>query len=86
MRRNPTLASASNALTPRADVLARRILCPNYLATDGRPLAACSMSSLRGATAEAMLFALRSRWLELKDNRGVCLTAERKRLAIRQAN
>jgi hypothetical protein len=87
MRRNPTsLVSASNALAPRADALARRILLSIYLATDGRPLAECRMSSLHGATAEAMLFALRSRWLELKDNCGVCLTAEGRRLAIRQAN
>jgi hypothetical protein len=87
MRRNPaSVVSTSNALTPRADASARRILLSVYLATDGRPLAACRMSNLHGATAEAMLFALRSRWLELKDNCGVCLTAEGRRLAIVQAN
>ena len=87
MRRNPTsLVSASSAFTPRADALARRILLSVYLATDGRPLAECRMSSLPQATAEAMLYALRSHWLELKDNCDVCLTAEGRRLAIVQAN
>jgi hypothetical protein len=87
MRRNPTsLVFASNAFTPSADALARCILLSVYLATDGRPSAPCRMSSLPGATAEALLYAVRSHWLELKDNRGVCLTAEGRRLAIRQAN
>jgi hypothetical protein len=86
MRRNPTsLVFASNAFTPSADALARCILLSVYLATDGRPSAPCRMSSLPGATAEAIV-RRRSHWLELKDNRGVCLTAEGRRLAIRQAN
>jgi len=87
LRRNPTsLVSARNAFTPRADAPARDIVLAIYLATDGRPLAACRMFSLTGATAEVLLYALRSHWLELKDNRGLCLTAEGRRLAIRQAN
>jgi len=87
MRRNPTsLVSASNAFKPRADALARHMLLSVYLATDGRPLAACRLSSLPGAAAETMAYAIRSRWLELKDNCGVCLTEEGRRLAIRQAN
>ena len=87
LRRSPTsLVSARNVFTPRADALARNIVLSVYLTTDGRNLAVCSMSDLPEATATALLHAIRSRWLELKDNRGVCLTAEGRRLALRQAN
>ena len=57
-----------------------------YLTTNGRPLAVCRISDLPEATATALMHAIQSRWLELKDNRGVCLTAEGRRLALRQAN
>jgi hypothetical protein len=87
LRRSPTsLDSARNAFTPRADALARIIVLSVYLTTNGRPLAVCRISDLPEATATALMHAIQGRWLELKDNRGVCLTAEGRRLALRQAN
>ena len=80
------LGFCEKAFTPRADALARIIVLSVYLTTNGRPLAVCRISDLPEATATALMHAIQSRWLELKDNRGVCLTAEGRRLALRQAN
>ena len=86
MRRNPSsLVSARRAFTPRTDALARNLVLAIFLATDGHPPAACGMSGLSGATAEVLLYAYRSHWLELWGT-GVCLTSEGRRLAIKQAN
>ena len=65
--------------------IARHILLSIFLETDGFQQAACRLSNLPEATAPAMMYALRSRWLELKGI-GVCLTNEGRRLAIKQAN
>lgn len=86
VRRNQiSLVSARTASTPRTDALARNMVLAIFLATDGRPLVACGMSSLPGVTAEVLLYAHRSRWLELRSV-GVCLTPEGRRVAIQQAN
>jgi hypothetical protein len=65
--------------------LARHILLAIFLDTDGFHGAACRLSHLPEATAPAMMYALRSHWLELKGI-GVCLTPEGRRVAIEQAN
>jgi hypothetical protein len=70
---------------PATTALARHILQSIFLETDGCYLAACRLSSLPEATAPAMVYALRCRWLELRGV-GVCLTAEGRRLVIKQAN
>jgi hypothetical protein len=70
---------------PETAALARRILLSIFLETDGFHLAACRLSNLPEATAPAMMYALRNRWLELRSV-GVCLTPEGRRLAIKQAN
>ena len=46
-----------------------------FLETDGFHLAACRLANLAEATAPAMVYALRSHWLELRGG-GVCLTPE----------
>jgi hypothetical protein len=71
---------------PETVALARQILRSIYLVTEGRQLAACRLSSIPGATAAAVLYAVRNHWLELKGNSSVCLTDEGRRLAIEQAN
>jgi hypothetical protein len=43
------------------------------------------LSNLPEATAPAMMYALRSHWLELKGT-GVCLTDEGRQLPIKQTN
>jgi hypothetical protein len=70
---------------PETAALARHILLSLFLATDGFHPAACRLSNLPEATAPAMMYALRSHWLELKGI-GVCLTDEGRRLAIKQAH
>jgi hypothetical protein len=75
----------NSTATPETIALARHILLSLFLATDGFHLAACRFSNLPEATAPAMMYALRSHWLELKGT-GVCLTDEGRQLAIKQAN
>jgi hypothetical protein len=70
---------------PETAAAARYILLSVFLETDGFQRAACRLSNLPEATAPAMMYALRSHWLELK-GMGVCLTDEGRRLAIKQAN
>jgi len=70
---------------PETAAAARYILLSIFLETDGFHRAACRLSNLPGATAPAMMYALRSHWLELKGI-GVCLTDEGRRLAIKQAH
>src|SRR5258708_8358757 len=70
---------------PETAALARHILLSIFLETDGFHLAACRLSNLPEATAPAMMYALRSHWLELKGT-GVCLTNEGRQLAINQPN
>ena len=70
---------------PETVALARHILLSIFLETDGFYLAACRLSNLPEATAPAMMYALRSHWLEFRGV-GVCLTPEGRRVALRQAN
>ena len=77
--------SSTQIDNPETAALARHILLSLFLETDGFHRAACRLSNLPGATAPAMMYALRSHWLELK-GLGVCLTDEGRRLAIKQAN
>ena len=70
---------------PKTAALARHILLSIFLETDGFHRVACRLCHLPEATAPAMLYALRSHWLELKGT-GVCLTNEGRQLAIKQAN
>jgi hypothetical protein len=79
------VTSSSQIDNPETAALARHILLSIFLETDGLQQAACRLSNLPGATAPAMMYALRSHWLELKGT-GVCLTNEGRQLAIKQAN
>ena len=72
--------------TSETDALARTILRLIYLATDGRPMESCKLSSIPGATATAVMYALGRRWIELGNDHSVGLTEEGRRLAIKQAN
>ena len=79
------VTSSSQIDNPETAALARHILLSIFLETDGFQRAACRLSNLPEATAPAMMYALRSHWLELKGT-GVCLTNEGRQLAIKQAN
>ena len=68
---------------PKTAAVARHILLSIFLETDGFQRAACRFSRLPEATAPAMMYALRSHWLELRGN-GVCLTPAGRRLAIQR--
>jgi hypothetical protein len=58
---------------PETAALARHILLSIFLETDGFYSAACRLADLPEATAPAMMYALRSHWLEFRGV-GVCLT------------
>jgi hypothetical protein len=75
----------NSTATPETIALARQILRSIYLATEGGHLATCRLGSIPGATTAAVMYALRSHWLELEGT-GVCLTNEGRQLAIKQAN
>ena len=75
-----------NEPTPETVELARHILRSIYLVTEGRPMAACRLSSIPGATTAGVMYALRIHWIEVKGNFSVCLTDEGRRLAVKQAN
>jgi hypothetical protein len=75
----------NSTATPETIALARQILRSIYLVTERRYLAPCRLGSIPGATTAAVMYALRSHWLELKVT-GVCLTNEGRQLAIKQAN
>ena len=75
----------TNTRIPRDRRTARHILLSIFLETDGFHFAACRLSHLPEATAPAVMYALRTHWLELKGT-GVCLRSEGRRLAIQQAN
>jgi hypothetical protein len=79
------MTSSSQIDNPETAALARHILLSIFLETDGFQRATCRLSNLPEATAPAMMYALRSHWLELKGT-GVCLTNEGRQLAIKQAN
>jgi hypothetical protein len=79
------VTTSTRIYNPETAALARHILLSIFLETDGFHRAACRLSHLPEATAPAMMYALRSHWLELKGI-GVCLTPEGRRLAIQQAN
>ena len=72
--------------TPETVELARHILRSIYLVTEGRPMAACRLTSIPGATTADVMYALRIHWIEMKGNFSVCLTDEGRRLAVKQAN
>jgi hypothetical protein len=79
------MVTTSQIDNPETAALARHILLSIFLETDGFHLAACRLSNLPEATAPAMMYALRSHWLELRGV-GVYLTPEGRRVAIKQAN
>jgi hypothetical protein len=66
--------------------LAQHIVRTLYLATDGTPRQWRMLSSLPGATVEAVMYALKSGWIELKGDHSIRLTDEGKRLVIKQAH
>jgi hypothetical protein len=78
--------SSSSETDFETDALARYILRSIYLATDGRPMERCKLSSIPQVTVKAVAYAVGHPWIELKGDYSVCLTDEGRRLAIKEAN
>ena len=66
--------------------LARHITRAVYQATDGQPRRWRMLSSIPGATADAVLYAVDQGWLELEGAHSACLTEEGRRLMAKEAN
>jgi hypothetical protein len=66
--------------------LARHITKAVYEATDGQSRRWRMLSTIPGATADAVLYAEEQGWLELEGAHSACLTEEGRRLIAREAN
>ena len=66
--------------------LAQHIVRALYIATDGVPRQWRMLSSFQGATVEAVMYAAKSGWIELKGNHSISLTDEGRRLIVKQAH
>jgi hypothetical protein len=66
--------------------LARHVTKAVYAATDGQPRRWRMLSSIPGATAASVLYAVDQGWIELEGVHSVCLTEEGQRLMTKEAH
>jgi hypothetical protein len=81
-----TSQMTSNKPSKITQELALQIVRSVYFATDGQPMRWRMLSGIRGATAEAVIYAVQQGWLKLEGNHSVCLTEEGRRLIAKKAN
>jgi hypothetical protein len=66
--------------------LARYITRTVYEATDGQPRRWRMLSTIPGATADAVLYAEEQGWIQLERAHSACLTEEGRRLIAKEAH
>jgi hypothetical protein len=66
--------------------LAQHIVRTLYIDTDGAPRKWRMLSSFPGATVEAVMYALKSGWIELKGDHSISLTDDGRKLMRKQAH
>ena len=66
--------------------LARYVTRAVYKSADGQPRRWRTLSTIPGATAASVLYAVDQGWLELEGARSVCLTEEGRRLMAKAAH
>ena len=66
--------------------LARHVTRAVYEATDGQPRRWRMLSTIPGATAASVLYAVDQGWLELEGAHSACLTEDGRRLIAKEAN
>lgn len=66
--------------------LGRHITRAAYESTDGQPRRWRMLSTIPGATADAVLYAEEQGWIELEGAHSACLTEEGRRLIAKEAN
>ena len=66
--------------------LALQVTRTLYEACDGRPRKWRMLSSIPGATAASVLYAVDQGWLELEGAHSACLTEEGRRLIAKEAH
>ena len=76
----------ASSVRPVTRELAQHLVRVVHVATDGQPRKWRMLSSIPGATADAVLYAVDQGWLELEGNHSVCLTEEGKRLMAKAAH
>lgn len=66
--------------------LGRPITRAAYESTDGQPRRWRMLSTIPGATADAVLYAEEQGWIELEGAHSACLTEEGRRLIAKEAS
>ena len=66
--------------------LAQHIVRQLYVATDGIPRQWRMLSSFQGASVGAVMYAVKSGWIELEGNHSISLTDEGRRLMLKHAH
>ena len=66
--------------------LARHVTRAVYEATDGQPRRWKVLSTIPGATADSVLYAVDQGWLELEGAHSACLTEEGRRLMAKETH
>jgi hypothetical protein len=66
--------------------LARHITRAVYQATDGQPRRWRMLSTIPGATADAVLYAEEQGWLELEGAHSACITEEGRQMIAKEAH
>jgi hypothetical protein len=76
----------ASKVRPATRELAQHIVRVVHEATDGQPGRWRMLSGIRGATADAVLYAVEQGWLKLEGNHSACLTEEGRGLIAKEAH
>jgi hypothetical protein len=72
--------------TPELERHARAIVKALYEATDGQPMRWCILAFVRGASDEALQYAVDCNWVMRDDGNNACLTDEGRKLITKDFN
>ena len=72
--------------TPEIERHARAIVKALYEATDGQPMRWCVLAFVRGASDEALQYAVDCNWVMRGDGNNACLTDEGRKLITKDFN
>ena len=76
----------ASKVRPSTRELARHITRAVYEAADGQPRRFSMLSTIPGATAASILYAVDQGWIELEGAHSACLTEEGRRLMAKEAH
>jgi hypothetical protein len=76
----------ANKPTPEVERHARAIVRALYEATDGQPMRWCILAFVRGASDEALQYAVDCNWVMRGEGNNACLTDEGRKLITKDFN